>query len=196
MLWAFLQGRLVLGGGVLLVVFGMAAALLGNDMAQRAAADSCDDWPIVDLTMREVIDIKQRGKQYKRDPDPEASMSMFAEEVTFLLRDLLDFQVWLHLDRESFLLHMTWPRADVCYNIDATGTVSALDGVAEVHIDELTVGDLVLTPVLGDRTYVVTPERLEDWGQPAIGRKLRQTTKLWIESSQVHFRLADRSDLY
>jgi hypothetical protein len=170
------------------LAIGIASALYATWLWDRALSDGCDAWEVTDLSMGELIALKQRKDAYQHDPSPDAALELSGQEISFLMRDVLDYGVFVRfLDGDVDAL-VAIPGRNGCYNVRFVGTVEVDEGVAVVVPRVLVVGEADLSGLVGGLRLVVRPEDLAD---PGVAESLQNTERLDIEGDRLRLRLSD-----
>lgn len=185
--WArALHSRLLRGiavGLVLTVVVLVAAAAW---LWSLALSDECEELQRADLSIDELVAIKRRVDDYRRDPT--APLHLSGREASFLLREQWRYPVFVSLGDDRVRVQATVPDDRGCYNVHFEGRVSVQQGVAAVRASSLVVGRLDLTPWIDGRSFEVRPA---DLSGPHASFLLEQMILLQVEGDEVAVRVED-----
>lgn len=180
----------------LAIVVGVAGiGAYGYHMYQRAltAIASCPERVPVDLAIADIVDIKRRVERYQRDPDTGAELELLGEEIAFLVKGEIDYQVWLDVQGDRVTAFLMQRVEEGCHTVEFEGTVEVADGVASVVPTHLKVGDTDLTQLAGGRRFLLPPDTVPDGRAAAM---LTNVRRLRVEGGRVLLRLEDRKGLW
>ena len=176
------------GGGAMMALGG--CALLASGMWYAAGPARCAEIPQAEMSLNEILTIKDRVTAYERDNS--GSLTLSAKEASFILADNLKYPLWLEADGDQLSATLAVPERDRCWNIAFTGAVSVDSGVAQVQASSLQVGALDLSAVAAGRSMSV---RKRDIKGRHARRLLGQTRKLRVSDGQLVVELDDPSSL-
>lgn len=150
------------GAKIGLVVTGLLAsvAALGTVYVYtQARTTDCQIAHHEPLSMDQLIDVKTRFKDYKRNPD--AGITLTGNEISMLLEDRADVPVYVDVQGKHLHAQVAVPSSDQkCWPIDFSGDLSVEGGVAYVTPSRLTVGNVDLSGIARGMRVELLPEHM------------------------------------
>ncbi|MBN2800838.1 MAG: hypothetical protein JXX28_17005 [Deltaproteobacteria bacterium] len=173
---------------VMLVGFGMYA----NHLWNAAQLGRCPAVRSSDLPMQDLIALKRRIESYQRDPDEDAMVSLSPLEMSFLLQDTSDYQLYLDIRDEEVSAEVFRQVEGGCVTVVFDGSLTVVDGVLHLQPRTLRIGEADLTAfaVMGLR---ISASHLRD---PEMGRLLSNVARMRIRDGQIQLAFRDRWNLW
>ena len=178
------------------VFFLIGGSLWANWIWTRAFSETCDRVPFVDLSIKDIVQIRRRSESYRKSTNTNDYFELSDKEISFLMKDMFSFDVWVAFDGQKLHSKVAYPVEGGCYNLDFRGTVQVVDTVAEVSVTHLDVGQYNVDSWVGGRSFQFRPEDLQGWLEPAIIRGMKNTESLMVRSSKAQLQLRDRNGLW
>ena len=179
--------------GALVLVGGVGLAMYLNFLYGLARSSECPDRLLPDITMSELAAVKERLDAYRLNPAPDAHLVLSDQEASFLLRDVLEFQVWIDTrGADVDVLLVRRDEDDACLTISFAGSLEVDDGVTMVVPDTLVIGEADLTGWTRNRRLVVPTALLSDQGKELLAN----IDYLTVEDDELRVRLKDRWGLW
>ena len=177
----FLRG-VVVGVGLTLLGVGLGLGWLWS----RAVAPECAELRREDLSIDEMVAIKRRVDDYRRDPSTPLELS--GREASFLVREHLRLQAWLGVQGDEVAVDLRIPERQRCYNVSFHGQVEVVDGVAHVVPSSLVVGRLDLTWWAGGSSYEIRSGQV---GEEAAADLLEHVTSMRVVQGRIALEVDD-----
>ena len=185
----------VLAATLVLLLIGGGAFVSAQWSA--AVSDTCDTWEPVDIAMENLIALKRRKNAWQASMVDDARLEMSDREVNFILRGTTDYELLATFEGDRIQARITDPLArGGCLNVRFGGRAWVDNRVVYVVPDQITVGEVDLTPLLGGRRLALTPDQAEGWVDPAVLDAVRNAEKIFVEDSTVNVQLYDRRKVW
>ena len=174
--------------GVVVGVLGTVASLLAVVLGVRSLATSegCATLPREELTVAEMVALRQRVDAYQADPSEPLAFS--ARETSFVVREVLGVPAWVSVRGSDVTAEFRIPTGDRCYDVSFTGAFDVTDGVAYVVPSALVVGRLDLSSVAAGRRIALEPAHVE---QARARDLLGHVVTLWVADDHVNLHVDD-----
>ena len=186
-LLAVWRSRLARLAAVAFVASGVALALAATLVYSRVVSETCQDVEIVDISIEDLIALKRRKEAYQIDPFNN-ELGLTGEEVSFLMRGNFEGGARVWFTDGLTEVRATVPREGGCYNLYFSGDLRVDAGTVNIQPEEMSVGDLDLTPWLAGRVYSLRPEDFED---PLLIEQLHNTTRIEVRGDQLFIEVHD-----
>lgn len=189
------RSRLARVGAALFVAIAVGLTMFGMDIwRQMNHSTECPEVRWVDLDVDDIVILKDRLQVYRLDPDPDAELTLDGNEATFLLRDLLPYDIDLVVDGEHVTAVVVRElEEEGCRAILFEGTLEVDDGTVRLEPDRLRVGDAELAGLLGPFSVRVSSSRLADEDAAEL---LANIQHLRVADGALHIRFDDRWSLW
>ncbi len=140
-------------------LFASAAAMGSAYVYTQARSAECQIATHDPLSMDQLIDVKKRFKNYKRNPD--SGITLTGNEISMLLEDRADVPVYVDVRGQHLHAQVAVPSSDhKCWPIDFEGDLSIEGGVAYVTPSRLTVGSVDLSGIASGMRMELLPEHM------------------------------------
>ena len=157
------------------------------------ASDSCEEWAEVDLSIREIVALKDRRRRYQRAYSESAYFEMSGREASFLLKGETEYGVWLEAVGDRLMAHVTAPAEDHCYNIDFVGRIEVHDGAPRLEPESLEVGHTDLTWWLSLRQHWLGLPAIKS---EAVRTRLAKVQHLEVRDDLIRVRFVDAESVW
>lgn len=180
----------------------LAVLLIGGGAfvsAQWSAAvsDTCDTWAPVDISIEDLITLKRRKNAWQASMEDDAALVMSDREVNFILRGTTPYELLATFEGDHIRARLTVPLdGGGCLNVTFAGKAHVARRVVTFVPEQLLVGEVDLTPVLGGRSIDLTADQAEGWVDPGVLDALRNAEKVEVKDSAVHIELYDRRKVW
>lgn len=142
------------------IVIGAVGASYGVvTLAQRARQGSCEVSQHRELSMQELIAVKKRLAEYRKNPDQGIRLS--SEELAMVIEDQTSMPVFLEIEDASFRVELALASDEAaCWPIAVEGEVSIEDSKAFVIPHQLQLGSLDLSTFVDGLRVELLPEHM------------------------------------
>ena len=181
-----LRSRFLRGVAVGVGITLLAAVVGVGWVRSRALSSECADLRREDLSIDEMIAIKRRVDDYRRDPSRPLELS--GREASFLVREHLRMQAWLGVSGDQIELDLRIPTRERCYDVAFLGTLEVVDGVAHLVPTSFVVGRLDLSWWAGGSAYEIGSGQVSE---PGAARLLAHVTSLKVAQGRIAIEVDD-----
>jgi hypothetical protein len=194
------RSRIAWVSAAVLLAVAIGGALYVNSLWARTLSDSCETWPPADMSMDEMIAVKERKSEYVAawSNDPEATLSLSPREVDTLLRGETPFTFDVIADGDVVTGRAAVPVKNGCYNLHFIGHAEVRDGAVYLSkVQQFRVGDADLTrfvTLIG--TVRLSAKFIDGYVDPRVTHALANTEKLMVQDGSFHLRLHDNDGLW
>ena len=195
-LWSVLRSRLLLVLGSSFVIVVLLGSLGYSFVHAQVYDDVCRPLSEIDLSLREMADINRRAQAYQLDPSRDAHLTLSSDEASFMLAQMVDFDVLATVGQGRMALRASVPQPGGCVAIDTVGDLEISRRRVVFVPSSLRLGDLDVSGLgipVGALTY--QPEDLAS-RHPRLAEHLANIESLVVEDNEVHVRLVDRYKLF
>lgn len=156
-----------------------------------AVSEACAELPREDLSIDEMVSIKQRVDAYRRDPSRPLELS--GREASFLVREHLGVRGWLTIEGDEVRMELRLPSGGRCYDVSFRGAVDARSaGAVGVVPSSLVVGRLDLSWWAAGRRIEILPAQVEGEAAAALVGHL---TALQVQDGRIALEVDDPETL-
>ena len=175
-------------------LLGTGTLVIGTAyFVSQATSLECEDLEQEDLSIDDIVSLKDRTQAYQREPSSEAWLELSGSEASFLLRDEAEYGLWLRPEGDRLGARVTAPLRGICYNIEYEGSLDVEEGTAVLVPERLVVGSLDITPLMGGREYRFEARDVPD---PVLARHLQNTERLEVRDGLLRLRFMDRWSIW
>ena len=167
----------------------MLAVAAGIWWVQAAMVSGVCELPApVDLDMASIIALKNKHRAYARDPTGGAALELTEREVNFLLQDMPQLSARVRLSGNRLVARVVNPTNRGCYDLTFAGVVRAHQGKLVIVPDDLQVGSLDLTWLVGGTTLERSPSQVSD---QLLAQRVANLESMEVVNGRVHIRMID-----
>ncbi len=190
MVWGSRAARI---GAILALIIGISLALYVNHILRLARAGECPQLEPPDVTMLTLVKLKHRLEHYQVDPAVDARLSLSGQETSFLLHDLLAYEVRIEARGDQVEAVVVQHVDEECLVIRYQGGVEIAHGTLLLEPTSLRVGEADLTGWLSLGSPGLEAEWIPD---PAAAKIIANIRDLEVEEGTLHFQFVDRWSIW
>lgn len=190
MVWGSRVARV---GVVLVLVLVIGLTLYANHVLSQIRVGDCPDRAQPDVSMLTLVNLKHRLERYQVDPSVDAHLELTGPEASFLLHDLIIYEVWIGAEGDEVDALVVRRQDEQCLTIHYQGGVQIQDGTLLLQPTSLIIGEADLTSWLS----LGLSELPADWiPDPVAAKVLSNIHAMEVEDGTLHLQFTDRWSIW